>query len=233
MVALFPITFIIWLLTLPFDRKRRVIHMLLMWQSTFITYILPVWKVQISGKDKIPAKGTFVIISNHQSLLDILVINCLCMRFKWVSKIENNRVPFLGWYLQMADYLTVDRQNDESKSIMLAKAYSCLKEGTSVMIFPEGTRSHDGSVSYFKRGAFQLALETSLPILPLVIDGTGGILPKHSLIFSDDNRITLLAMDPVQPSSFGTDDPEELADKFRKLITSELTNIRTKNAAHS
>ncbi|HLN55431.1 MAG TPA: lysophospholipid acyltransferase family protein [Bacteroidales bacterium] len=233
LVVFFPFTFIIWLLALPFDRKRRVIHALLVWQSTFITFLMPVWKVNISGKEKINRKGTYVIIANHQSLLDILVVNCLRLRFKWVSKAENNKVPFLGWYLVMANYLTVDRQNDESKSLMLARAYSCLKEGTSVMIFPEGTRSTDGSIGYFRRGAFQLALETGLPVLPLVIDGTGGVLPKHRLIFKGDNRITLNVMEPVFPSSFGTNDPMELAEKFRKLITSELTNMRSGNAAHS
>lgn len=233
LVVFFPVTFIIWLFVLPLDRKRSVIHSLLVWQSTLITCLMPVWKVNIQGKEKIPDKGTFVIIANHQSLLDILVINSLRLRYKWVSKAENSKVPFLGWYLVMANYLTVDRQNDESKSLMLAKAYNCLKGGTSVMIFPEGTRSHDGDVGYFRRGAFQLALETGLPVLPLVIDGTGGVLPKHSLIFRGNNRIFLNVMDLVFPSSFGTNDPVELAEKFRKLITSELTNIRAQNAAHS
>lgn len=227
LVVFFPVTFIIWLAVLPFDPERRTIHCILMWQSTIAIYLMPVWKVHLSEREKGLKDKVYVIISNHQSILDILIINCLRYRFKWISKIENTKVPFLGWYLRMADYVTVDRGNDESKAYMLARSYQFLKRGISLMIFPEGTRSLDGHPGFFKRGAFQLAIEAKVPILPIVIDGTGSILAKHSLIFRGENRIFLKVLDPVPPEEFGTDNPDQLALKFSQLINSELSKLRS------
>jgi 1-acyl-sn-glycerol-3-phosphate acyltransferase len=82
------------------------------------------------------------------------------------------KLPVLGWYLRMADYITVNRGNKESKEEMMEKSYQCLKRGTSIMMFPEGTRSIDREIGFFKRGAFQLAIRTNRPILPLLIDGS-------------------------------------------------------------
>ena len=228
LVVFFPVTFIIWLVVLPFDPERRTIHCILMWQSTLAIYLMPVWKVHISGKEKGLKDQVCVIISNHQSILDILIINCLRYRFKWVSKIENTRVPILGWYLRMAGYITVDRGNDESKAEMLARSYQSLKKGVSLMIFPEGTRSLDGDPGFFKRGAFQLAIEAKVPILPVVIDGTGSILAKHSFVFRNENKIFLRVLDPVLPEDFGTENPDELSIRFSELIKSELKKIRSK-----
>lgn len=228
MVILFPVTFLIWLLVLPFDRNRSVIHWLLVWQSILISHLMPIWRLKISGKNKADREATYVIISNHQSLIDILLINNLGLRFKWVSKIENTRVPILGWYLRMSDYLIVDRAVDESKAEMLARGYAHLKNGTSVMLFPEGTRSGDMKTGYFKRGAFELAIRAKVPVLPVVIDGTGGILPKHGLLMKNYNDVVMHVLDPVPPESFGTNIPEELALKFRELLNSELLKIRNR-----
>jgi 1-acyl-sn-glycerol-3-phosphate acyltransferase len=96
------------------------------------------------------------------------------------------------------------------------------------MIFPEGTRSPDKEISFFKRGAFQLALQAEVPILPVLIDGTGDILPKHGLIFGSGYNIRIRVLDPVQPASFDTDNPEDLARRLSSLMTSELKELRDK-----
>lgn len=126
----------------------------------------------------------------------------------------------------MADYITVDRVNEQSKSGMLDKSLKCLKDGTSIMIFPEGTRANGNEIGRFKRGAFLLAIQAECPILPVLIDGTGGILPKNGLIFAWGKRIKIRVLDPVQPSSFGTKDNDELALKLRSLMNSELKKSR-------
>ena len=149
MVVLFPVTFIVWLLVLPFDRNRTTVHMMLVYQALVISYLIPVWSVKVEGRKKAVPGTTYIIISNHQSILDILLVNCLRYRFKWISKIENNRVPVLGWYLRMADYITVDRGDKDSKEKMIEESYSCLKKGISIMIFPEGTRSADNQIGFF------------------------------------------------------------------------------------
>jgi 1-acyl-sn-glycerol-3-phosphate acyltransferase len=226
MVILFPITFIIWLVVLPFDRERLVTHWILMYQSLILVSLIPIWKIKIEGREKAVKGTTYVIISNHQSLLDILLINCLRFRFKWISKIENINLPFLGWYLRMAGYITIDRGNEESKAEMLEKSLGCLNRGISIMLFPEGTRSPDREIRLFKRGAFQLALEAKVPVLPILIDGTGGILPKHGLIFNIGHHITIRVLEPVMPEHFGTDNVEELADKFKSLLILEMKKLQ-------
>ncbi len=227
MVVFFPVTFIVWLLVLPFDNERKVIHWILMYQSFMLCRIMPIWKIHIEGREKAVKGVTYVIISNHQSILDILLINCLRYRFKWISKIENMRLPVLGWYLRMAGYITVDRGNKESKEEMLEKSYDCLNRRTSLVLFPEGTRSVDGEIGFFKRGAFQLALSAGKPILPVLINGTGGVLPKHGFIFSSGHKITIRVLDPVPPESFYTDDADLLALKFSNFMSEELKRLRT------
>lgn len=226
LVFFFPVSFFIWLLVLPFDKKRVVIHRLLVWQSMLLVKIFPFWKLKIEGKEKFIKGTTYIIISNHQSLIDILVLNCLGYRFKWISKIENTKVPFLGWYLLMAGYITVDRKDDESKAEMLARSYRCLKDGTSIMIFPEGTRAAGNELGFFKRGAFQLALETGLPILPVVLDGTREILPKNGLILKGFHEINVKVLDPVFPEAFPATDVEKLAEFFREKHKAALNELR-------
>ena len=228
LVIMFPLTLIIWVIVFPFDKNRAVIHRLLVYQSITLSALMPIWKVKFEGNIKVKKEITFVIISNHQSILDILLLNSLKMRFKWISKIETYKVPFIGWYLKMAGYITVDRGNSESKEEMLEKSYRCLKEGTSIMIFPEGTRSVDGQIGFFKRGAFQLAISANVPILPVLIDGTGDILPKHGLVFRGGHKIRIKIFDPVYPESFETKDPEDLAIKFNTLMTISLHEMRSR-----
>jgi 1-acyl-sn-glycerol-3-phosphate acyltransferase len=222
----FPVTFIIWLVVLPFDRERVITHWVLMHESLVLSYLIPIWSIKINGREKAIKGTTFIIISNHQSLLDILLLNCLLYRYKWISKIELTKVPVIGWYLKMADYIVIDRGNEESKTEMLEKSYTCLKKGVSIMIFPEGTRSLNNEIGFFKRGAFQLALQANVPLLPILIDGTGGILPKHGLIFGSGHEIQIKVLDPVYPDSFETDSPEELAFKLSSVLKSELQKLR-------
>jgi 1-acyl-sn-glycerol-3-phosphate acyltransferase len=226
MGVLFPLSLIIWLLALPFDRQRCVIHWVLIYQSVLLSALIPIWKIKIEGREKALRGTTYVIIANHQSILDILLINCLRYRFKWISKIENTSVPVLGWYLRMAGYITVDRGNEESKVEMLEKSYQLLKRGISIMIFPEGTRSSDRSIGFYKRGAFQLAIQAGIPILPVLIDGTTDILPRHGLKFGSGYNVKIKVLDPLKPSEFGTDNPDVLAGEVYMMMKSELGLVR-------
>lgn len=227
MLLFFPLTFIIWFLVLPFDSQRRVIHWILNWQSRILVWLLPIWTIRIEGREKGLLDSPCVIISNHQSILDILLINCLRYRLKWISKIENMKLPVLGWYLRMAGYIVIDRGNPESKEEMMDKSFRCLKDETSIMMFPEGTRSPDCEIGFFKRGAFQLAINAQVPILPIVLDGSGGILPKHGLIFTTGHKIRIKVFDPVKPGSFNTDDPDILSQNFGNFMKKALEDLRS------
>jgi 1-acyl-sn-glycerol-3-phosphate acyltransferase len=225
-IILFPVSFIIWLLLYPFDHNRSIIHWWLVYECCLITKLTPIWKVTVEGRKNAARNTPYVIISNHQSLLDILILNCLRYRWKWISKIENSKVPFLGWYMTMAKYIYVDRGNKDSKAVMMEQCAESLRKGISILMFPEGTRSLDGEIAPFKLGAFQLALMTDKSILPVVVDGTGGVLPKHGLVFSGSNILQIKVLDPVHPGTFGTANPEELASKFRNIMADELKKMR-------
>ena len=224
----FPFSLAIWLVVLSFDSERRVIHRILIWQSIVFKSFFPVKRCSCEGKEKIDKAKAYIIISNHQSLLDTIFLNTLGLNYKWISKAENNKIPVLGWYLWMADYISVNRGNDESKAEMMNKAARFLKKGISIMMFPEGTRSANGEIGFFKRGAFALAIETRTPLLPVVIDGTGGILPKNGFVFGAKRDITLKVLDEEPPEKFGTDNPEELALKISAKMKESLAAMRTK-----
>jgi 1-acyl-sn-glycerol-3-phosphate acyltransferase len=225
-IVLFPLSVMLWFITYPFDQERVVFHWWMVFHGIIVTRLIPFRKITIEGRNKASRGTAYVIISNHQSILDIIILNCLRYRFKWISKIENNKVPVIGWYLKMARYITVDRGNKESKAEMLDQAAEGLRKGISIMIFPEGTRSADNEIAPFKLGAFQLALMTDKSILPVVVDGTGNVLPKHGMVFSRRQTLKIKVLDPVHPGSFGTADPEKLAARFRDLLAAELSNMR-------
>lgn len=225
-VVTFPFAFIAWLVTLPFDRNRSVLHLILNYHSLVISYLIPFWTLTIEGRDKVDGKGPYIIISNHQSILDILMINCLRYRYKWVSKESNLKVPFLGWYLRMADYIIIRRGDPDSRRKLYEKASKFLQRGVSVMMFPEGTRSTDCMVHNFKRGAFKLAIENNIPILPVVIYGTGDILPKNGFIMKSGHKIDVKVLDLVPPEKFETTDHDELADKFYQMINREFEELK-------
>lgn len=226
MVLFFPLSMLLWLVTWPFDRERILMHWWLVVQGNIIIWLIPLWKITTEGRGNAEKGKAYVIISNHQSMLDVMILNRLFYKLRWISKIENYKVPFIGWYLRMAKYITIDRGNKDSKAVMMGLSAESLRKGISIMIFPEGTRSTDGEIGPFKLGAFELALMTDKPILPVVLDGTGNVLPKHGLLMSGGHRLKIRVLNPVYPWSFGTADPGQLAEKFRSLLKDELTVMR-------
>ncbi len=225
-LVLLPVSLIIWFIAYPFDEKRSAFHWWMIGHGIILSRIMPFWRIRIEGRDNYRKGKTYLIISNHQSILDILILNCLRYRFRWISKIENTRVPVLGWYLRMAKYITIDRGNPDSKEVMMQKSINSLRQGISIMIFPEGTRSLNNEIGPFKPGAFQLAIMADKPILPVIVDGTGEALPKRGLVFTPGHTLSIKVLDPVYPGSFGTADPEELSVKMRAIMVKELDAAR-------
>ncbi|MFO7575971.1 MAG: lysophospholipid acyltransferase family protein [Bacteroidales bacterium] len=225
-VLMFPFTCLIWFSAYPFDSDRKLVHRFLRLQGWFLTHTIPLWSFKVEGKEKIRRDQSYVIISNHQSILDILLLDNIRGDYRWISKAENFRVPILGLSMRMANYISIERGNKDSAVKMLEDARKSLERNISIMMFPEGTRSKTDSLLPFKTGAFQLALRADKPILPVVVDGTGAVLPKHGYTFSSGHKLRVRIMDPVFPGAFGTGDAEELARNFRKLISDELERMR-------
>jgi 1-acyl-sn-glycerol-3-phosphate acyltransferase len=167
-----------------------------------------------------------VVVSNHQSLLDILVLFNLFFHFKFVSKIEIFKIPLIGWNMVLNNYIKLKRGDKKSVAQMLADCEKALAGGSSVLIFPEGTRSPDGHIKEFKLGAFILALKMKAPISPVVIAGTNAALPKYSLNFHGRTDIRIRVLAPIPYESFAHLSAEETADMVREVIINAHEEIR-------
>jgi 1-acyl-sn-glycerol-3-phosphate acyltransferase len=222
-VALFPVAVLIWAVTAPFDRRLVVLHRFTSFWASLYTWLNPAWPVTVEGREHIRDGVAYVMTSNHQSFVDILVLFRLFRHFKWVSKIENFRVPFIGWNMRLNRYIPLVRGQRESVLRMMAMCEKTLSEGSSVMIFPEGTRSADGRLRAFKTGAFELALRTKAPILPIALDGTSRALPKRGYLLQGHHPIRVRVLPEIDPSSYGSETIESLTERVRALIARELS----------
>ena len=232
-MVLFVGAFLVWLTTVLFDRRLVILHLYSSFWASIYVWIMPAWHITRLGKQNIDWKRTYVVISNHQSLLDILVAFSLFFPFKWVSKAEIFNVPFIGWNMVLNRYIKLFRGDKSSIAQMMNDSESHLNNGSSVYIFPEGTRSHNGQVKDFKLGAFNLAKKLNLPILPITINGTTNALPKHSLSFHGHHHITIEVLPAIEPESFKDESAEELAQRMKRLISNrvdELSQTSTSSA---
>ncbi len=222
-----PIAVLLWLISLPFDKRRLLNNKWMVIQGIVLTKMSPFWKVIVDGREKINQDQAYVIVPNHQSMLDIVFFNMLRHRLRWISKIEIFKVPVVGWEMRMVKYIEIIRGNKHSVVRMMEKCIESLRDGISVVIFPEGTRSLTGAIGKYKSGAFQLAMKTDKPLLPVLIDGTGDILPKKGFIFGSRRVVRIRVLDPIFPGNFKTGDPEELAAMVQAQVVSAMDQLRS------
>lgn len=163
---------VIWVLTVAFDRNRAISHHYSRFWSKMIFKLNPWWKVEVEGLENIDKNKSYLVLSNHQAMLDIPLLYVLPFNFKWVSKKEVYRIPVFGWVLWMHGDIAIERGGAASAKRMMNQCSNMLKRGVSIIMFPEGTRTKDGQVRNFQAGAFLLAKKTKVDILPVVIDGT-------------------------------------------------------------
>lgn len=217
-LLLFPIAVLIWVVTVTFDRRLVVLHRFTCFWASLYTWLNPLWPVTITGREHIRPGTTYVLAANHLSLLDILVLFRLFRDFKWVSKAEIFKVPVIGWNMSMNRYIRLQRGQRESVLAMMDQCERTLRAGNSIMMFPEGTRSKSGELQRFKTGAFELAVATGVPVVPLVITGTHHALPKSGFVLQGRHEIGVVVLEPVPAA--GT--PEQLAEAVRELIAQQL-----------
>ncbi|MCA1757016.1 MAG: 1-acyl-sn-glycerol-3-phosphate acyltransferase [Bacteroidales bacterium] len=225
LLLMFPVTILIWLVTLPFGNSDSAVHRWVTFQCSFLIRSIPLWRVTCTGKENLTEK-TCVIVANHQSILDIPLIHILGGDFRWVSKESVFRIPLLGATMRMAGYIPVIRGNAESVTAMMNRAEEYLKEGVSVILFPEGTRTKDGEVKRFRSGAFRLALSVNMPVQPVVIDGTAGVLPKKGIVFSRGCPVKIRVLPAVMPDGFPERTPDRLAHWFEQDVRDQLELLR-------
>jgi 1-acyl-sn-glycerol-3-phosphate acyltransferase len=221
-ILLFPVAVLLWAVTAPFDRRLVLLHRFTCFWASLYTWLNPAWRVEVHGREKIRRDAAYVIVANHQSLLDILVLFRLFVHFKWVSKIENFRVPCIGWNMSLNRYIKLRRGSRESVAQMMRDCERTLAEGSSVMIFPEGTRSRDGRLQAFKPGAFTLAQRARTAILPIVVEGTARALPKRGFVLQGRHAIRVRVLDEIPYSVFAERPVEALSDDVRGRFVAAL-----------
>ena len=191
------------------------------WACLYL-WAMPAWSLTLAGRENIQPRSQYIIVSNHQSQLDILVAFRLFFPFKWVSKAEVFRLPFIGWNMYLNRYIGLKRGDKESIRQMMQACTKALAEGCSIYFFPEGTRSRTGQLKPFKAGAFILAQQTQVPILPVVIAGTRAALPKHSLNFHGRHHIRIKVLEPIGFPEFADLTVEQFSEMVRGRIAANL-----------
>jgi len=212
------------LITVPFDRKGRVVH-----QYARLWGKVALWangvKVRVRGLENLKGKGPYVFMSNHQGSYDIFaLLGHLPFQFKWLAKKELFSIPFFGWTMAAAGYISVDRKGTRETARAMNEAAHKIREGMSVVIFPEGSRSQNGSLQPFKKGGFTLAIKSRVPIVPIAIDGSRTIMPKDRLKVSP-GEIWIQLGSPIDTENFSLKDREVLMAKVKERITQNLESI--------
>ena len=211
----------------PFDKSRRVVHEI----SRLITRIFwltpPAWRRTIRGLENIDKKQSYIIVINHTSMVDIAALYFLPLNFRWVSKREVFRIPYMGQMLSLHGDIAIDRgRGTESMKKVIADGKMWISRGASIAIFPEGTRSKDGEIHRFKQGAFLLAKEAGVAILPVVMNGTGTTI-KPNKMYNWRNHLKLSVLKPISAEEVAGTDASELASKVQGLMTEELARVRS------
>ncbi len=226
-IILTPVMVVLWAVTFPFDKRLSVLHKFSCFWGAQYLWVNPLWHLKITGRKKWVDSGSWIVISNHQSLVDIIVIYSLFRHFKWTSKAENFKLPFVGWVLTFNRSVKVYRTSREAYTRFRKQAERALGLGSPLMIFPEGTRSKSGNLGKFREGAFMLAHETQTGIIPMVLDGTARAVPKKGWSLTGSVKMTLKVLEPVPYNEFKDLTPAETALKFRKIIEVELQKLRS------
>lgn len=179
-------------------------------------------RVDVQGVENINPDKAQVIISNHQGNFDVWTfLAYMPLQFRWVMKKELFRIPFLGGAIKRAGYIGIDRQHPRQAVRDMARVLATLKEGRSVIIFPEGTRTRDGRVGEFKRGGFVLAYKSGASILPISISGSFGIMQKGSCWISPQ-PIKIVIQPPVTVTDLSKEAQHQLPEQVRQMIIDRL-----------
>ncbi|HEY8122828.1 MAG TPA: lysophospholipid acyltransferase family protein [Myxococcota bacterium] len=175
-------------------------------------------RVQASGLEHVAATRTAVYMSNHQSVLDIgAIVKSLPVSWRFVAKKELTYIPFFGWALALSDQIVIDRGNRRRSVESLRRAAERIRGGINVIIFPEGTRSPDGTLQELKSGGFHLALDAQVPVIPVTVSGSRQLTPKRSLQVRS-GTIKIVYGEPIPTAGLGARDREALKQRVAEAI---------------
>lgn len=187
--------------------------------------ILAFVRVKVSGRENIDKKTSYVFVCNHQGAYDIFsVYGYLGHNFKWMMKASLRKIPFVGLACERGGQIYVDKSSPSALRKTMERAEKQLSDGMSLVVFPEGARTPDGKLHKFKRGAYMLAAEFGLPVVPVTIQGSYKVMSRFAKL-PHWGRITLTIHKPINPDNDGKHDLAEVMDKSRDSIASVLPEI--------
>jgi 1-acyl-sn-glycerol-3-phosphate acyltransferase len=223
--VLYLLSWIAFFICYPFDKRRVVVHFI----SKLITdTVLGIFGREVIGGENIDRKQPYVIVINHTSMMDIMSLYPLPLVFKWVSKREVYRIPMVGRLLFMHGDIVINRASTkEAMNLVHTKGKEWLSKGASVAIFPEGTRSKDREIHNFKAGAFILAKDAGVPILPIVLDNTDKMMRK-GFFMNWSNRITIKVLPPIPAEEVTERSVKEVMAEVHDSMVNTLAEIRKK-----
>ena len=222
-----PVLALLVAVTLPFDATRRIPGLFLRRLGSTPTYVFPFWHLRIQGEQ--PRSGAYVCTSNHQSFLDIFAMSRQRREMKWIAKEEVFKIPLFGLYFRLSGDIPVNRGDRESGGAALTKARWYLDRGMPVMIFPEGTRSRDGKMGPFKPGAFRLAIEAQVPIVPVAVTGSSYGMPKGRP-WIRPTLVLIRVLDPIDTKGMTGSDVVKLMGTARAQIADAEAELSARRA---
>jgi len=214
-------------ITYPFDREGRVVHHYArLWGK--VALLANRVKVKLEGMEHVKGEGPYIFMSNHQGSYDIFaLLGYLPFQFKWLAKKELFSIPFFGWTMAAAGYISLDREGSRKTVEAMNEAAQKIREGMSVVVFPEGSRSPDGSIQPFKKGGFTLAIKSKVPIIPVAINGSREIMPKGKLTASS-GEIRIRMGHPIETQDYALKDRRSLMERVRETISRNFRLISEK-----
>ena len=223
--VLYVASFIALIVCYPFDKKRVVVHTLSIWITNAVFGFSGI-KRKVIGMENIDPKASYVMVLNHNSMADIITIYNLPLVFKWVSKREVYKIPIIGRLLLFHGDIVINRASaKEAMQLVHDKGKEWLSKGASVAIFPEGTRSKDREIHNFKAGAFLLAKDAGVPILPIVLDNTDKMMRK-GFFMNWSNRITIKVLPPISKEEVEARSVKEIMAEVHDSMVATLAEVR-------
>ncbi|MES1257876.1 MAG: lysophospholipid acyltransferase family protein [Acidobacteriota bacterium] len=182
-------------------------------------------KLNLTGFENIVRGRTYLLVANHQSLIDIPLVSYIPLDIKCMARADLFRIPWVGWTLRMSKEISIDRKDPRNAARAMRQCVKVLRGGCSILIYPEGTRSPDGNLLPFSEGPFQLAIREGIPVLPVVLDGTGRNLGKNDLLFQRSHPMSLRILQPVSVEGWSAKQAGELRDLVRDMMAADLRRL--------
>jgi 1-acyl-sn-glycerol-3-phosphate acyltransferase len=219
MPLLFVLAALVFLASAPFDPDRRVLHAFVCRTCHAYLHVNPLWRVRVEGRERIP-RGASVLVVNHQSLADVAACMGLHRPFKFVSKASLFSLPLVGWAMRMLRYVRLERGRPHSTRAMLDDCRRWLRRGMAVLMFPEGTYAPGEALLHFKPGAFLLARDERVPLVPVLLTGTRDLVVGDGPWMSSRVDIRVRVLDPIDypPGAEAMHVAAEMRERFAREL---------------